>query len=397
MMLLTAGTRGDVEPFLALARCATAQGHEVRVGVPDDSGADLFGVDSVSLELQFQGLIPHAATAPWTLLRHVTTVVRPAMRRMFAAAVRETVAFQPDVVVHHPLVLSAPLVADSLALPRVLVEFSPVATPTAEFSAAGGPTATRDLGRYNRSTYAVPRAAARMFRAEVDSASVHLPGGRPPTVRTPSRATLMAVSPQLLPRPADWPGRVHLTGAWFDESADALAGSTVAAFMQGAPYLVASFGSMAAGNAGERAWAVVSAARAHGLRALLLTGWGGLELPPALRAPDVLAVRSAPLGVVLSGASVALHHGGAGTAHAVARAGVPSVVVPFTADQPFWGARMHRQGVAAEPIPARKLTVESLVPAITDALARRARAHEVGLAMRAEDGVRVAVDVVAAL
>jgi len=108
-------------------------------------------------------------------------------------------------------------------------------------------------------------------------------------------------------------------------------------------------------------------------------------------------VRSAPLGVVLSGASVALHHGGAGTAHAVARAGVPSVVVPFTADQPFWGARMHRQGVAAEPIPARKLTVESLVPAITDALARRARAHEVGLAMRAEDGVRVAVDVVAAL
>ncbi|WP_375404949.1 glycosyltransferase [uncultured Amnibacterium sp.] len=394
MMLLTAGTRGDVEPFLALARRAAAEGHEVRLGVPDDSGADLSGIDAVSLNVLFRGLIPDLTIAPWSLVQHAFTEVRPAMSRMFAASVRETVAFAPDVVVHHPLVLSAPLAADGLAIPRVLVEFSPVATPSAQFPASGGPTATRDLGRYNRSTYAVPRAAARLFRSEVGRAAALLPGGLAPTVRTPSRATLMAVSPQLLPRPSDWSSRVHLTGAWFEESTGTAAEPAVADFLRGGRYLVASFGSMVAGDAGHRSRIVVAAARAHGLRALLLTGWGGLELSPELCAPDVLAVRSAALEPVLRGASVVLHHGGAGTAHAVARAGVPSVVVPFTADQPFWGARMHRLGVAAEPVPARRLTVDTLVPAITDALGRRARALEVERAMRTEDGVRRAVDVI---
>lgn len=88
---------------------------------------------------------------PRALAHHLRTEVRPAMRRMLAAAVRESVAFDPDVVVHHPLILSAPMAADALGVPRVLVEFAPVATPSQRFPAAGGPTATRDLGPRNRS------------------------------------------------------------------------------------------------------------------------------------------------------------------------------------------------------------------------------------------------------
>lgn len=396
-MLLTAGTRGDVEPFLALARHAAAAGHEVRLGVPDGSGADLSGVDAVSLDMRFQGLLPDSGSSPWSLVRRVRTEVRPAMRRMLAASVRETVAFAPDVVVHHPLVLSAPLAADALAVPRVLAEFSPVATPSAEFPAAGGPTAIRDLGPRNRWTYRVPRAAARLFRSDVAHAAAQLPGGRAPAVRSASRATLMAVSPQLLPRPSDWPARVHLTGAWFEDPPGAALEPAVAGFVRGGGHLVASFGSMAAGDAAQRARAVVAAARAHGLRALLLTGWGGLLLPEELQGPDVLAVRAAPLGPVLSGAAVVVHHGGAGTTHAVGRAGAPAVVVPFTADQPFWAARAHRLGVAAEPLPARRLTERALAPRIADALGRHDRAVEVGIAMREEDGVQRALEVLAAL
>jgi sterol 3beta-glucosyltransferase len=396
LMLLTAGTRGDVEPFAALARHAASRGHEVRLALPDDAVAPE-DVDSVRLDLDVRRVLSPSGRTPWAVLHHLRTEVRPAMRRTIVAAVRETVAFEPDVVVHHPLILSAPMVADALGVPRVVVEFAPVATASARFPAAGGPTATRDLGARNRSTYAVPRAIGRLFDGDVARAAAELPGGRRPAFRSPSRATLMAVSPQLLPRPDDWPERVHQTGAWYEEAPAACPDPVVGEFLAAGPYVVASFGSMAKGDASARGRAIVTAARAHGLRVLVLTGWGGLALPAECGGPDVLVVRSAPFDQVLPGAALAVHHGGAGTSHAVARAGVPAVVVPFMADQPFWGAQLHRQGLAAAPIPLRRLSVDALVPAMGDALSRRARAAEAGGLMRRERGVRQAVDVLESL
>ncbi|KDP91430.1 hypothetical protein W824_08550 [Clavibacter cf. michiganensis LMG 26808] len=395
-MLLTAGSRGDVEPFVALARHAASRGHEVRLALPDDSVAPE-GVDTVPLGLDAQRVMSPGGRTPWALARHVRAEVRPAIRRMLAAAVRETVAFGPDVVVHHPLILSAPMVADALGVPRVLVEFAPVATPSDRFPAAGGPTATRDLGPRNRSTYAVPRAAARLFDGDVARAAFELPTSGRAGPRSSSRATLMAVSPQLLPRPDDWPERIHQTGAWYEAAPTASTDPVVGDFLGRGPCIVASFGSMTRGDAAARGRAIVTAARAHGLRVLLVTGWGGLTLPTDCRGSDVLAVRAAPFDQVLSGAALAVHHGGAGTSHAVARAGVPAVVVPVTADQPFWAAQLHRQGVAAAPIPLRRLSVDALVTAMGDALSRRERAAEVGALMRREQGVRRALDVLESL
>ncbi|MBF4597881.1 glycosyltransferase family 1 protein [Curtobacterium sp. VKM Ac-2889] len=399
MMLLTAGTRGDVEPFAALARRALSRGHQVRLALPDDAVAP-DGVDTVRLGLDAHRVLFPVRRTPRVLAHHLRTEVRPAMRRMLAAAVRESVDFGPGVVVHHPLILSAPMVADALGVPRVLVEFAPVATPSERFPAAGGPTATRDLGPRNRSTYAVPRAVARLFDADVVRAAAELPGGRRPARRSPSRATLMAVSPALLPRPDDWPERVHQTGAWYEATPSASLDPEVGDFLRAGRFIVASFGSMATGTARDaaaRGSAIVTAARSHGLRVLLVTGAGGLALPAALRGPDVLAVGSTPFDAVLPGATLALHHGGAGTAHAVARAGVPAVVVPVTADQPFWAAQLHRQGVAAAPVPLRRLSVGTLEPAMRDALTRRDRAADVGRRMRAEHGVERALDVLEAL
>ncbi|MBM7476557.1 glycosyltransferase [Curtobacterium herbarum] len=396
MMLLTAGTRGDVEPFAALARHATSRGHEVRLALPDDADAPE-GTDTVVLGLDAQRVLALAGRSPWALAHHVHAEVRPAMRRMLAGAVRETVAFDPDVVVHHPLILTAPMVAAALGVPRVLVEFAPVATPSERFPAAGGPTATRDLGARNRSTYAVPRAAARFFDGDVARAAAELPSGRRPDGRQPSRATLMAVSPTLLPRPDDWPERVHQTGAWYDQAPAASPDRAVSDFLGAGPCVVASFGSMATGDAAARGGAIVAAARTLGLRVLLVTGWGGLALPAECRGPDVLAVRSVPFDAVLPAATLVVHHGGAGTSHAVARAGVPAVVVPVTADQPFWAAQLHRQGVAAAPVPLRRLSADTLVPAMRDAMGRRERAAEVGRRVRQEHGVQRALEVLESL
>ncbi|WP_229741635.1 glycosyltransferase [Kocuria dechangensis] len=395
MMLLTSGSRGDVEPFAALARRASAHGHEVRLGLPENSGVDVAGLDAVTLDVDFHRLIQTHGISQWTAVRHFRTEVGPGMRRMLAAAVRETLAFRPDVVVHHPKVLTAPAVADALGAPHVLAEFVPVVTPTREFPAPG--VVNRDLGRLNRATYSVARAAERMFRRDMERACAQLPGGRAPSPASPPRATLEAISPHLLPRPADWPESVHLTGAWHEDSAAQEPDPAVAEFVRGGPYLVASFGSMAAGNPHARGRTVVESARAHGLRTLLLTGWGGLALPENLRDDDVLALPTAPLDAVLPGAALAVHHGGAGTVHTVARAGVPSVVVPFIADQPFWGRQLHRLGLAPAPVPYRKLTQATLVPAMGEAMACRERAAGVGRAVRDEDGLGSALEVLTGL
>ena len=89
-----------------------------------------------------------------------------------------------------------------------------------------------------------------------------------------------------------------------------------------------------------------------------------------------------------------MHHGGAGTTGAALRAGVPTVVVPFGADQPFWASRAAALGVAPPPIPRRKLTAALLAEAIGSCLASQQmqdRARALGEDLRAEDGVGTAV------
>ena len=389
LMLLTAGTRGDVEPFFALARAAAGRGHEVRIAIPENSGADTAGLDTVSLRMDFAQLVSDQGVSPRTAARTFRTVIRPAVGQLLAAAVEHIVAFTPDVVVYHPKVLSAPAAAQRLGIPSVLVETVPALTPTREFPSPIIPTAS--LGPLNRASYAPARAAALMFRRELKAALEILPAGTAPTTRT--RATLVPLSPHLLPRPADWPLSVHLTGHWAENPVATETDEELEAFMNSGGFVYAGFGSMKAGDARERGEMIIAAARRNGLRTLVATGWGGIELPAAGMGGDVLVRESVAHQVVLPRAAAAVHHGGAGTVHAVARAGIPSVVVPFIADQPFWGRLVHRRGLGPEPIPYRRLTADRLAQALGQAGSCRGQAARTGELIRKEDGTAVAVGV----
>jgi sterol 3beta-glucosyltransferase len=393
MMLLTAGTRGDVEPFFALARAAGARGHEVRTAIPENSGADTAGLDTVSLRMDFAQLVSDQGVSPRAAARTFKTVIRPAVGRLLSAAVEHIVAFAPDVVVYHPKVLSAPAAAQRLGIPSVLVETVPALTPTREFPSPIIPAAS--LGPLNRFSYLPARVATLMFRRELQAALDFLPPGRTPATGT--RATLIPVSPHLLPRPADWPASVHLTGHWAAEPAALEIDDELKAFLAGGDFVYAGFGSMKAGDSRERGTAVIEAARRNGLRALVATGWGGIEVPPAVMGGDVLVRESVAHHMVLPRAAAAIHHGGAGTVHAVARAGIPSVVVPFIADQPFWGALLHRRGLGPQPVPYRKLTADRLARALGEAGSCRIQAARTGELVRAEDGTAVAVGVLESL
>jgi UDP:flavonoid glycosyltransferase YjiC (YdhE family) len=129
-------------------------------------------------------------------------------------------------------------------------------------------------------------------------------------------------------------------------------------------------------------------------RGIILSGWGGLHTTDL---PDsVYAIESVPFSWLFPRMAAVIHHGGAGTTAAGLRAGVPSIVIPFFGDQPFWGQRVAELGVGPAPIPLKKLTVDRLTQAIEQAVydqGMRQRAAALGSKIQAEDGIANAVAV----
>lgn len=391
VLLTTAGSRGDVEPFFSLASALREAGHVVRVAAPDDPHART-DVETVSLGVSFAEL--GLAIADIGAMRAFREHIRPAMRTILRSVVEEAVSWQPDVIVAHPKLLTVPVVAEHLGVPYFTVELTPVLTPTGEFPAAG--VLNRSLGpAINRLSYRAAAVGERMFRGDIRAARqrVGLSGAQDLAL---SAGSLVAVSPTLLPRPADWPATAHLTGDWPRPSLQAIEmDAAVRDFVaDDAPFLYAGFGSMRGGDAATRAEAIVEGGRRAGLRVLLAAGWGGLEPPQRCLSRDVLTVSSVAHDAVLPHAAVAIHHGGAGTVHAATRAGTPSVLVPFLADQPFWARLLHRSGLAGPPLDRDRLTADRIRAAIADAVNRRPAVVRAAERMRAENGPATAAAVI---
>jgi sterol 3beta-glucosyltransferase len=393
ILLATAGSRGDVEPFVALGERARAHGHEVRLVAPDNSGADTGDLDVASMGVDYSAMIQSQGVSVVAAMRSYRSVVRPLMRAVIVESARAAYAYRPDVIVWHPKVLSAPIVADALGIPHARVEIVPAITPTRAFPAAG--TVARDLGPLNRLTYRAADAAQSMFRRDLAEARTVV--NAPDRTASDPAATLMPISPAILQRPDDWPVSVHLTGRWTRAVDTAPLSAEVAALLAGGPYLYAGFGSMAAKGAEDRGRAIVQAARDRGVRAVIATGLGGIAVPDALRGDDVLVVESVPHEQVLPGAVAAIHHGGIGTVQAATAAGTVSVIVPFIADQPFWGARLHDAGLAPAPVRRRSVSAQTLGAALDAVDGCRPQVTAAAQAMAGEDGTGAALEVLEGL
>jgi sterol 3beta-glucosyltransferase len=208
---------------------------------------------------------------------------------------------------------------------------------------------------------------------------------------------LGAYSSRILPPPADWPDSVHITGYFFlDNPSDWQPSRELKAFLEaGDPPVYIGFGSMAGRNPEQLARLISEALAMSGQRGVLLTGWGGLHTESVQG--RVFVLESAPHAWLFPRMGAVVHHGGAGTTAEGLRAGVPTVIVPFAFDQPFWGARVKAMGLGPDPLPLHKLTAEHLAHAIHQAVTDpgiRRRAFACGEAIRAEDGIGSAVNLV---
>lgn len=208
---------------------------------------------------------------------------------------------------------------------------------------------------------------------------------------------LYGFSPSVIPKPSDWDNNIHITGYWFlDSASDWTPPSDLMAFLEdGPPPVYIGFGSMSNQDPAETTNLCLEALARTQQRGIMLSGWGGLSKE---NLPDtVFMANSIPHSWLFQRVGAVVHHGGAGTTAAGLRAGVPSILIPFGADQSFWGERVAQLGVGPQPIPRKKLTVERLTEAIQKAITdqtMRQRAADLGSKIQAENGIARAVAIV---
>jgi UDP:flavonoid glycosyltransferase YjiC (YdhE family) len=397
----TLGTRGDVQPYLALARGLTASGHEPQLAAPAQFASliESAGVPFAALPGEFLDLLdaPEGKRAVaggggfgagLRLIKHV----RPMMRRLFAAEWEAVRSFEPDLIVYHPKSIATPHIAEKLGLATILASPLPGFTPTAAFPSPLLPFA--DLGPLNRLSHTLAiRGAELIYMREIAAwrtETLGLPGSMASAKRP--AGTIYAYSPAVLPKPPDWDERVLVSGYWFLPSDAWAPDDDLAAYLAaGEPPIYIGFGSMPGLDPLHMTRTCIEAASIAGKRILLATGGGALA--PTVDTPSVRTIAQAPHDRLFQYVSATVHHGGAGTTGAALRAGKPTVACPFFGDQPFWARRIVDLGVGPPALDRKRLTPQSLAQSMLamDDTRMRAQAQAIGARIRSEDGVAAAL------
>lgn len=416
VLIFTHGTRGDVQPYAALARALDQAGHEAVLAAPAASaalaepyGLRFFPLDDGPNTLIDEPQIREAIETNYRGLRGKKIALQ-VMRRskpLLACVATDMAAAAEvgaDVVVHAPGI-PGHHVAEALGVPAVPAALQPVWVPTRVFR---NPMLPVPLPRaLNRASYLAIKLMLRSMAGVSDQLrdQLGLPRrrGRHDFLRRPDggpATVLQGFSRHVLPSHLDYPAWVHTTGFWFlPAPPDWTPPTALSDFLAGGePPVYVGFGSMAGTDPHRIGRIVAEAAQLARVRVVLVAGWGGIRLEAP--AADVLLLDQAPHDWLFPRMAAVVHHGGSGTTGAALASGRPQVVCPFVADQPFWAARMHAAGVAPAPQPQRRLSPDGLADAIRHAVTDRAMidtAERLGHAIRGEDGVAVAVKVLESL
>jgi len=209
---------------------------------------------------------------------------------------------------------------------------------------------------------------------------------------------LAAYSSYVVPKPADWPVQACVTGYWFPKVRDDWqAPRELENFLASGPTPVCiTFGSMIDSEIDQITKLVKNTLKNEKLRGIFLEGWSGMGKTES-ESNDFYYLESIPYNWLFPKVAAVIQHGGAGTLAATLEAGVPSIVVPFAADQPFWAQQVYKLGVAPKPIRRRALNEKRLSSALRIAINDkylRKKAYELGCSIRGENGVAVAIDII---
>lgn len=404
---LTLGTRGDVQPYVALAKELIKYGHEALVctgasfkrfilenGVGfHEAAADLMAI----LESpQGKELYSGGQFNIFKMLKYAREVISPAYRMSmddFLDASRGA-----DIIVYHPKALGAVDIAEYLNIPCICMSPVPIIYPITEFpNFVVSPN--KNFGPFlNRLTYKVTargESSHMKYINDFREKSIHLPERKARDIGSQANGRdipiLYPISPYLFKEVESWKDRVYLSGFFYMDIGEVKLDEELNNFLEtGCKPIVVSFSSMPLKDPKSFKDKLTAALRETGNRAVVLTGTSGMDFE---NSEDIFAVDKAPHRLIFSKAKGIIHHGGVGTLSEALLSGKPQLIIPFTGDQPFWAHRLHSKGYAVSPLREKDLGVSDLVKALremeNDKYINNAR--EIKGIIEAEDGLNNAV------
>jgi sterol 3beta-glucosyltransferase len=411
--ILTVGSRGDVQPYIAFGRGLKAAGHHVCLAteINYQDWVKSEGLDYAPLPGDTKARHAHADWLSFleetrnrpilSIYRCNTQFVVPTLRKLLDAAWEACQG--TEAIISMPSVFGGYHIAEKLGVPFYSV-WTSAFTPTQEFPHSWlRQRHQRWLGgALNQFSYWVMGALyavtlmnpINQWRKE----TLNLPALGENGQQMLPAPTLYVFSPAVVPKPTDWDETVHITGYWFLDDPEPFQPPVdlVDFIAAGDPPLYIGFGSIADRHPQKTIQVAIDAVVQSGQRAVLEAGWaemGELQLPP-----QVFQIKGVvPHTWLFPQMAALIHHGGAGTTGQGLRYGKPTVIIyQKFIDFYFWGQRIAELGVGPDPICIEHLTIERLVKAIytmTKDSEMKAHAAQLGQKIQAEDGVAKAVEV----
>ncbi|KAI8539466.1 hypothetical protein RHMOL_Rhmol09G0185400 [Rhododendron molle] len=409
IVMLIVGTRGDVQPFVAIGKRLQEYGHRVRLATHSNfeefvlaAGLEFFALGGdpkvlAGYMVKNKGFLPSEPSEIPNQRRQIKDIIFSLLPACTEPDPVTNVAFKADAIISNPPAYGHTHVAEALKVP-IHIFFTMPWTPTSEFPHPL--SRVKQVVGYRLSYYVVDSLIWLGIRDLINEFRKKKLKLRPVTYLSGSYNSPPDVpygyiwSPHLVPKPKDWGPKIDVVGFCFLDLASNYAppDSLVKWLKRGRAPIYIGFGSLPVQEPAKMTQIIVEALELTGQRGIINKGWGGLG---NLAEPKdfVYLLDNCPHDWLFLRCAAVVHHGGAGTTAAGLKAACPTTVVPFFGDQPFWGERVHARGLGPAPIPIEEFSREKLIKAIhfmQDPTVKQ-RAVEMAEAMEHEDGVTGAV------
>ncbi|KAJ1311934.1 hypothetical protein OPQ81_010394 [Rhizoctonia solani] len=402
--IMIVGSRGDVQPYLALGKKLQEYGHDVRLSTHEtfrkmvkDAGLRFYNIggdphELMSYMVRNPGLMPGLESLRNGDIGKKQKMVAEILEGCFASCFApdygsgEETGFAADAIISNPPTFAHIHCAEALGIP-LLLSFTMPWCPTASSphplvnikqSENTEPTMANyysyglvDLMTWQGLGHTINKF--RMKRLGLDYLTTTSAVGMIERCAIPWTYCL---SPALVPKPSDWMSHIDVVGG-------------------GERPIYIGFGSIVLENPQEMTRAILSGIAKAGVRAIVSPGWGGLDEDLIRSAgPHIFALGNVPHDWLFQQVSAVCHHGGAGTTAIGLKCGKPTIIVPFFGDQPWWATQIARRGAGPPPLDSKKLTADAFAAALQIALspATMRAAEVVGEMIRREDGAQNGVD-----
>ncbi|KAI5391701.1 sterol 3-beta-glucosyltransferase UGT80A2 [Lathyrus oleraceus] len=409
IVMLIVGTRGDVQPFVAIGKRLQDYGHRVRLATHSNfkefvltAGLEFYplGGDPKVLAgymVKNKGFLPSGPSDIPTQRNQMKEIINSLLPACKEPDIDSGVPFKADAIIANPPAYGHTHVAEALKIP-IHIFFTMPWTPTTEFPHPL--SRVKQQAGYRLSYQIVDSLIWLGIRDMINDLRKKKLKLRPVTYLSGSQGSETDIphayiwSPHLVPKPKDWGPKIDVVGFCFLDLASNYEPpeSLVKWLEDGDKPIYIGFGSLPVQDPKKMTQIIVEALETTGQRGIINKGWGGLG---NLTEPkdSIYLLDNIPHDWLFLHCKAVVHHGGAGTTAAGLKAACPTTIVPFFGDQPFWGERVHDRGVGPPPIPVDEFSLPKLIDAINFMLDPKVKDHAIELAkaMENEDGVTGAV------